>query len=280
MVFQSYALYPHMTVAENMGFALTLKKIPRSEIAALVLEAARMLGLEALLERKPAQLSGGQRQRVAVGRAIVREPKVFLFDEPLSNLDAALREQMRVELKRLHARLGTTMVYVTHDQIEAMTLASRIAVLDAGLVQQFGTPAEIFDTPATTFVARFIGTPTINLLPMTREGDVLEGPAGKVTGARLPDGLPPKLLVGVRPHVLGLHKPGQALALDARVDVIEPIGWEAHVHLTAGDLQLTSLMTMAEVQHLRPGAAVALGAVATELHLFDAASGVRVGGAG
>jgi len=275
MVFQSYALYPHMTVAENMGFALALRKMAKADIDRQVRETAEALGIAHLLERKPSQLSGGQRQRVAMGRAIVRKPKIFLFDEPLSNLDAHLRGQMRVELKKLHQRLRTTMVYVTHDQIEAMTLADRIVVLDQGKVQQLGTPAAVFDTPATTFVAKFIGTPSINLLPMSARSDgALEGPHGATaTPGRT---VPAAVEVGVRPHALGLLKPEHALRLKARVDVVEPLGWEAHVHLQCGDIALTSLMTMAEAQKLAVGAEVELGAVVGELHVFDKGTGRRV----
>ncbi len=165
MVFQSYALYPHLSVRENLGFALKMRKTKPAEIAARVAEAAQMLGLEEMLDRRPGDLSGGQRQRVAMGRAVVRRPKVFLFDEPLSNLDAALRGQMRIELLALHRRLKATMIYVTHDQVEAMTLADRIAVLDGGRLQQVATPAEIYARPANVFVARFIGAPEMNVLP-------------------------------------------------------------------------------------------------------------------
>jgi len=205
MVFQSYALYPHMTVRQNMGFALTIRKLPQPEIDKAVEEAAQLLELGALLERKPSQLSGGQRQRVAIGRAIVRKPSVFLFDEPLSNLDAALRLTMRVELKRLHRRMGTTMVYVTHDQVEAMTLADRLVVLEKGIAQQIGTPMEVHDSPANRFVAGFIGSPAMNFL----------------------ENLEQDCVVGVRPqHVILGQGP-----LRARADVVEPLGTESLVHL-------------------------------------------------
>ncbi len=208
MVFQSYALYPHMSVRRNMGFALEIAKKPQAEIEAAVNDAAKMLELTDLLDRKPSQLSGGQRQRVAIGRAIVRKPAVFLFDEPLSNLDAALRLTMRVELKRLHKRMGTTMVYVTHDQIEAMTLADRLVVLDKGVAQQIGSPMEVHDTPANRFVAGFIGTPAMNFL----------------------EGLEDDAVIGVRPqHVILGEGP-----YSARVDVIEPMGTESLVHMDLG----------------------------------------------
>ena len=180
MVFQSYALYPHMTVAENIGFGLTLKKTPKAEKDKIVLEAAKVLQLEQLLERKPKDLSGGQRQRVAIGRAIVRDPNVFLFDEPLSNLDASLRGQMRVEIAELHKRIGATMVYVTHDQVEAMTMADQIVVLRAGEIEQQGTPMDLYDTPATPFVAGFIGSPKMNLV----EGDFASNQGCEIFGIR------------------------------------------------------------------------------------------------
>jgi multiple sugar transport system ATP-binding protein len=218
MVFQSYALYPHMSVRENLGFGLRMRHLPAATIAERVTAAARALGLEAVLERKPAQLSGGQRQRVALGRAIVREPQVFLFDEPLSNLDAKLRVGTRAELARMHRRLGATAVYVTHDQEEAMTLGSRVAVLREGLLQQVAPPMELYRRPANRFVAGFVGSPEMNFLP----GDLLPGGAPGA-GAEL----------GVRPHDVGVVTAG-AGDLDARVDVVEPLGSELVVHLRLG----------------------------------------------
>ncbi len=226
MVFQSYALYPHMTVRQNMAFPLEIRKRPRAEIDRAVVEAAKLLELEPLLERKPAQLSGGQRQRVAMGRAIVRRPKVFLFDEPLSNLDASLRHHMRVELKRLHRALGSTIVHVTHDQVEAMTLADRILVLDKGVVQQVGTPRELFDRPQNTFVATFIGSPSMNLLEVDGHGDHVI----TTSGVRLPTPGRGRFTLGFRPTDVELEPGGQG----AVVDVIESLGPEALVHLTAG----------------------------------------------
>ena len=245
MVFQSYALYPHMTVRENMSFGLKVRKTPKDEIEARVGEAADMLGLRPYLERLPKALSGGQRQRVAMGRAIVRRPSVFLFDEPLSNLDAALRSQMRVELKRLHRTLGATIVYVTHDQVEALTLADRILVLNGGHVQQLGTPQELFDRPQNRFVAGFIGSPSMNL--MEREDHTL----------------------GVRPNDVIF---GGELA--ATVDVVEHLGWECHVHLTLGEEQLTARWETAEVGRLEPGQQVTIGFGTT--HRFDRATGERI----
>ena len=233
MVFQSYALYPHMTVAENLAFPLRIQKADEATIAQAVDEAARMLDIVALLDRKPSQLSGGQRQRVAMGRAVVREPDVFLFDEPLSNLDASLRSHMRVELKRLHRRLGTTVVHVTHDQVEALTLADRILVLHEGVVQQVGSPRELFNTPANTFVATFIGSPSMNLLPAIGEGTEsrLDGVEGHTT---VPGNGPYTL--GVRPTDITLGEGG----LLATVDVVESLGADALVHLQLGPHRVTA----------------------------------------
>ncbi|MCB9684104.1 MAG: sn-glycerol-3-phosphate ABC transporter ATP-binding protein UgpC [Alphaproteobacteria bacterium] len=222
MVFQSYALYPHMTVRQNMAFPLEIRKRPRAEIDRAVEEAAKMLELSHLLERKPAQLSGGQRQRVAMGRAVVRRPRVFLFDEPLSNLDASLRHHMRVELKRLHRALGSTIVHVTHDQVEAMTLADRILVLNHGVVQQVGTPRELFDRPANQFVATFIGSPSMNMVAVEGRGDHVVT-AG---GARLDVSGTGAFTLGFRPTDVELVA-GDA----ATVDVVESLGPEALVHL-------------------------------------------------
>ena len=244
MVFQNYALYPHMTVAENMSFGLRLKHYPKAEIKARVTEAARILDITELLDRKPKQLSGGQRQRVAMGRAIVRNPKVFLFDEPLSNLDAKLRVQMRIEIKKVHQKVRTTTVYVTHDQVEAMTLADRVVVMNEGRIEQIGTPNELYHKPATRFVAGFIGSPAMNFIPCR-----LEDAGGKLN-IRLTDRisfpLPParaarynalprtdKLLLGIRPeHLTESHahlEPGVE-TFDTVLDVTEPMGMETLVY--------------------------------------------------
>jgi ABC-type sugar transport system ATPase subunit len=255
MVFQSYALYPHMTVRENMAFGLKIRKAPVDEIESRIAGAAKLLDIESLLDRLPKQLSGGQRQRVAIGRAIVRQPDVFLFDEPLSNLDAALRTQMRVELKKLHRELGTTMVYVTHDQVEAMTLADRIAILRDGLLQQVGTPAEVYDTPANRFVASFIGSPSMNFLAADRF-DV--APQGAVE-------------VGIRPQHLERSEPaGASVSLTATVEVIEPMGWEAYVHAHVGDETLVAHLRTEDLGPLEPGSTVQLWAPSERLHFFDA----------
>jgi len=221
MVFQSYALYPHMTVRENMGFALTLQRQSASEIAKSVDAAAEMLDLGDLMDRRPSELSGGQRQRVAMGRAVVRRPSIFLFDEPLSNLDAALRTQLRLELKRLHKELGTTMVYVTHDQVEAMTLADRIAVLNGGHLQQVDAPTRVFAEPSNRFVAGFIGTPSMSFLSE----------------------LEPDVVLGVRPHQVKLGTG----PLTAEVDVIEHLGMESFVHLKLGSERLVARVNVGEV---------------------------------
>jgi multiple sugar transport system ATP-binding protein len=260
MVFQNYALYPHMTVRENMGFALKLGKVDKAEIDRQVMEAARILDLEQHLERKPANLSGGQRQRVAMGRAIVRDPKAFLMDEPLSNLDAKLRVQMRTEVARIQKRLGTTMVYVTHDQTEAMTLGDRVAVMRAGLIQQVDTPANLYDHPANLFVAGFIGSPAMNFLPGRLEGDTVRMPIGD---AQLPDHVRSNLqreggqgardvIVGVRPE----HFEDAAIAPDGpdqlrfrtKVDVVESMGSELYVYfdIAAPDVELDQLSDLAK----------------------------------
>ena len=255
MVFQSYALYPHLTVRDNLAFGLKMRKTPKEEIARRIGEAAEMLGLEKLLDRRPAQLSGGQRQRVAMGRAVVRRPKVFLFDEPLSNLDAALRGQMRVELMRLHRRLSATMVYVTHDQVEAMTLADRIAVLNGGALMQVGAPSELYTRPANLFVAKFIGTPEMNVI------DARAAEACRLTAA-----LPRQVAsVGVRAEDLRLAPGG----VGAQVDVVEHLGAEALVHLRVEMIELTARVEAQAVP--RSGERVQVAIDPARLHLFDAA---------
>jgi multiple sugar transport system ATP-binding protein len=242
MVFQNYALYPHMSVRENMGFALKLKKVDKDEIDQKVTEAAKVLDLEQHLDRKPSQLSGGQRQRVAMGRAIVRDPSVFLMDEPLSNLDAKLRVQMRTEVSRIQQRLGTTTVYVTHDQTEAMTLGDRVAVMRAGVIQQVGSPMELYNHPINLFVAGFVGSPAMNFMPATVEGDGVSLPFGKV---RLPDELREgvseasgkQLIAGIRPeHFEDADLVGEALdrgtKFRAHIEVVESMGSELYAHFS------------------------------------------------
>jgi multiple sugar transport system ATP-binding protein len=259
MVFQSYALYPHLTVRENLAFGLKMRKTPKGEIDARISEAAAMLGLETLLARKPAQLSGGQRQRVAMGRAVVRRPKVFLFDEPLSNLDAALRGQMRVELMRLHHKLQATMVYVTHDQTEAMTLADRIAVLNKGGLMQVGPPDDLYRAPANEFVARFIGTPEMNVLD-----------SAAAQKAELVTSFPPGAAkMGVRAEDVLLQR-GDG-GVEARVAVIEHLGWESLVHVTVGaSLELTARAESSRLRSLRVGERVRVAVDRAKLHWFDA----------
>jgi multiple sugar transport system ATP-binding protein len=252
MVFQSYALYPHMTVFDNMAFGLKLRKTPKDEIKQRVNEAAEILGIEALLDRRPRQLSGGQRQRVAVGRAIVREPKVFLFDEPLSNLDAKLRVQTRAEISKLHNRLATTFIYVTHDQVEAMTMASRIAVIRSGLLQQLDSPQNLYDHPANVFVAGFIGSPAMNFFDakVTKDDGRLMVDAATFNVAipeaktsRFGDYVGKSVVLGIRPE--DIHDPTfappsiEASPVEARVDVTELMGNEIFVHLVAGDSNFT-----------------------------------------
>jgi len=271
MVFQSYALYPHMTVRQNMAFGLKVRKQPKDEIDQLVADAARMLELEPLLDRLPKAMSGGQRQRVAMGRAIVRQPEVFLFDEPLSNLDAALRTQMRGELKSLHGKLGATMLYVTHDQVEAMTLADRIAVLKLGVLQQVGSPSELYERPANRFVAGFIGSPAMNFVEGRIEDGCFVG-----AGARepLPAGVPDghDVVLGVRPHGLELVEGGDAF--EGEVGLVELTGWETHVHVDVQGIPLVArVVTEGGVAPVQQGQQVRVCPAAGSLYLFEAGEG-------
>jgi len=269
MVFQSYALYPHMTVRENMGFSLRLRKEKASVIAEGVRRAAKILNLEPYLERYPRELSGGQRQRVAMGRAIVRDPKVFLFDEPLSNLDAKLRVAMRSEIKALHQRLKTTTVYVTHDQVEAMTMADRIAVMNEGRIEQLGEPLELYDRPANLFVAQFIGSPAMNVFDGVWRGNFVEGLGGRwACNARAQEGQAVKY--GIRPEHLALAASG----MPAEIEVVEPMGAETEILARAGG-QTFNLMMHGRASHA-PGERVFLAADAAHAHLFDAATGRRL----
>ncbi|MBW7922353.1 MAG: sn-glycerol-3-phosphate ABC transporter ATP-binding protein UgpC [Rubellimicrobium sp.] len=272
MVFQNYALYPHMTVAENMAFSLTLAHAPKAEKARRVAEAAEILGLGDLLQRYPRQLSGGQRQRVAMGRSIVRQPQVFLFDEPLSNLDAKLRVQMRAEIKALHRRLGTTVIYVTHDQVEAMTMADKIVVMQAGRIEQAGSPLDLYDHPSNSFVAQFIGSPSMNLLPARRRGDMLVLDGGQTTGLRPPDGLAEgaRVLVGKRPEHVALAPDGLA----GTVSLVEPTGSETHAVLRIGDLDLVCLFR--ERVTLHEGAPLSVSLREGPVHFFDATTGAAI----
>ncbi|RVT83253.1 sn-glycerol-3-phosphate ABC transporter ATP-binding protein UgpC [Rhodobacteraceae bacterium CCMM004] len=266
MVFQSYALYPHMSVRDNMGFSLKTAGAPKSEIEQKVNEAARVLKLEPFLDRRPKALSGGQRQRVAIGRSIVRDPTAFLFDEPLSNLDAALRVEMRYEVAKLHQSLKATMIYVTHDQIEAMTLADRIVVLEFGKIAQVGTPRELYERPANLFVAQFIGSPKMNVMPCRTDAGRyhLEGGRGGVY-----DGDHEAVQVGVRPEHIRLTEPGQG-ACDAKVDVLEYLGADTFVIADGGPLGQITVRTEDE-RGLQPGQALGLEFPAEYLHFFDEA---------
>jgi multiple sugar transport system ATP-binding protein len=270
MVFQNYALYPHMTVGENMGFSLALAKLPKSEISERVGQAASILGLEQLLDRFPRQLSGGQRQRVAMGRCIVRKPQVFLFDEPLSNLDAMLRVQMRTEIKELHQRLKTTSVYVTHDQIEAMTMADQIVVMHDGVVEQVGSPLELYDQPANRFVAGFIGSPSMNFI----DGTVRNGYIEAANGARLPaqhageEGR--AVHYGIRPEHLDIADDG----FEAEVVVVEPTGSETQVFARLAGQELVAIFR--ERHTFSPGQKIRLRPRRELAHLFDPKSGQRI----
>jgi multiple sugar transport system ATP-binding protein len=290
MVFQNYALYPHMTVYKNLAFGLKQRKEPKEVIDRRVRDVSTMLGLDELLKRRPAQLSGGQRQRVAMGRALVREPSAFLLDEPLSNLDAKLRVQMRAELKRLHNRLGITTIYVTHDQIEAMTLGDRIAVMSSGKLQQLGPPQELYDEPTNLFVAGFIGSPQMNIVRGRAQGGTVT--AGELTISRpgVPDG---DIAVGMRPETFVQASDGLP-SFEFLVDVVEPLGDEVVVHgSTAG----STVVTGAEEEEvpimlegarapitarfepgvrLRPGERLRLGVQPDRVHLFDVRSGLAI----
>lgn len=271
MVFQNYALYPHMTVYENMAFGLRLRKFSKSEIDARVKEAAAILGIENLLERKPKALSGGQRQRVAVGRAIVRKPAVFLFDEPLSNLDAKLRVQMRTEISKLHNRLETTMMYVTHDQVEAMTMGDRICIMDHGRVAQIGAPLEVYHRPATTFVAGFLGSPPMNLLPATiADGVVHLGEAALALPGRAPEG---PVTLGVRPEDL---VPAPEGPLAGEVVAVEPLGAETILSVRLPGVERELILRAGRSAPAGLGERIALAASHDAIHLFDATTGHRL----
>jgi len=272
MVFQNYALYPHMSVYQNMAYGLKIKKIPKDEIERRVQRAAEILEIEDYLKRSPRQLSGGQRQRVAMGRAIVREPAVFLFDEPLSNLDAKLRVQMRLEIKKLQNELGITSVYVTHDQVEAMTLGDRLAVLNAGNVEQLGTPIEIYQKPATVFVAGFIGSPSMNLLEaqFNQKGDgvVLPG-GGTIMLDEFQSGYGGKpVIFGIRPeHVTTGEGKGSKLALT--IKVVEQLGADTLVHGTLGDKGAELVVRLSGIHMLKQGESLPMTITSKIIHLFD-----------
>ena len=280
MVFQNYALYPHMTVRRNISLNLRLSGIARAEVARRVADAARLLQIEEHLDRRPAQLSGGQRQRVAMGRAIVRDPAVFLFDEPLSNLDAKLRVQMRAEIKALHQKLRATSIYVTHDQIEAMTLAERIVVLNAGRVEQIGTPIELYETPANRFVAGFIGSPPMNILPASieRGGEgtacarIGAGAFDLPAGCTLGDGA--RVEIGLRPEDLVLVEAGAGKGVPVTVRQVEPTGAQTLVFTDCAGAEVTAMVP--GIIGLAPGTAMRLRADAARIHLFSPQDGARI----
>jgi multiple sugar transport system ATP-binding protein len=288
MVFQNYALYPHMSVRENMGFALKLRKLDSAEIDKKVTEAAHILDLEQHLDRKPSQLSGGQRQRVAMGRAIVRDPAAFLMDEPLSNLDAKLRVQMRTEVSRIQQSLGTTTVYVTHDQTEAMTLGDRVAVMRSGMLQQVGSPMELYNDPVNLFVAGFIGSPAMNFMPATVQGDSVKLPIGDV---RLPQELRERvghaegkqLLAGIRPEnfedaALTGEARGRGSTFQAKIEVLESLGSELYAHFTvATDQQIESQELRELAEDVGGGEVPMAGEEGRIVARLDPQSGVRVG---
>jgi multiple sugar transport system ATP-binding protein len=281
MVFQNYALYPHMNVRDNLGFGLKIRKFDRAEIDARVQEAADILGIHELLDRRPKELSGGQRQRVALGRAIVRKPKVFLFDEPLSNLDAKLRVAMRAEISKLHRRLGATIIYVTHDQVEAMTMADRIFIMHKGALQQTGVPMDVYLKPANRFVAGFIGSPAMNFVDarLVREADAWFIDAGEFRvraptafNARLEPHAGRPVVFGVRPEDMTTHDPAADAAsgntLTARAEVVETLGAEIFIHLTCGALSMVARMEAPE-QPLAEGQSVDVDLKMPKTHLFD-----------
>ncbi|MEZ2133072.1 MULTISPECIES: ABC transporter ATP-binding protein [unclassified Sinorhizobium] len=274
MVFQNYALYPHMTVADNMGFALKLKKANPTETAERVNRAAAILGLQKLLDRYPRQLSGGQRQRVAMGRALVRDPQVFLFDEPLSNLDAKLRVQMRGEIKAMHQRIGTTTIYVTHDQVEAMTMADKIVVLHDGLIEQVGAPLELYDRPANLFVAGFIGSPAMNFIDGRIEEGIFRSDKGLVLP--LPNGLPTaeyggrQLVYGIRPE----HIRASSAGINGKVEIVEGTGSEIFAKLDCQGDQISCLFR--ERLDIHFGDTIGIAIDPNAVHLFDKSTGKRL----
>jgi len=271
MVFQNYAIYPHMSVRKNIGFGLRTAKIPKASKEQRIEEVADLLGMTDLLDRRPSQLSGGQRQRVAIGRAMVRDPSVFLFDEPLSNLDAQLRTQMRLEIKKLHQNVGTTIIFVTHDQVEAMTLADRIVIMKDGDIQQIGTPAEVYQNPANMFVAQFIGAPSMNML----SGKLSDGKVVLESGPQIParpnNDVDGDIVVGIRPNALTLAADGQPEIMSGTVVVVEPLGPESLIYVDLGGTEVVA--TVAGRISPKPGDTVRLTAPSEEIHFFDKPSG-------
>ncbi|MGH7328160.1 MAG: ABC transporter ATP-binding protein, partial [Polyangiaceae bacterium] len=286
MVFQSYALYPHLSVRENLAFGLKLRKTSEKEIAERVREASKMLSLETLLDRTPKQLSGGQRQRVAMGRAIVRRPQIFLFDEPLSNLDAALRAEVRVEIRRNHDQLEATTLYVTHDQVEAMTLADTLWVMNAGLVEQKGAPLDVYEKPRSEFVAGFLGSPQMNFFEARLEKEasrwfaVGDGARIEVSEERFGVALAlgRGVRAGVRPHDLAVAKDGQERAGNLNVEIVEALGFEAFAHgwLKASGPRVIARLDPGEARKAKSGDSIALTAAPGRVHLFDPKTGLAL----
>uniref|UniRef100_UPI002AFE24F4 ABC transporter ATP-binding protein n=1 Tax=Devosia sp. TaxID=1871048 RepID=UPI002AFE24F4 len=273
--FQNYAIYPHMTVGQNIGFGLYTAKLSKEEKRKRIAETGKILGLETLLDRRPAALSGGQRQRVAIGRAMVRDPVAFLFDEPLSNLDAQLRSQMRMEIKSLHHRLGTTIVYVTHDQIEAMTMADKIVVMRDGNILQVGTPTDLYENPVDVFTARFIGSPSMNMLEGTLSGGALTIEGATVSGLSLPphEG---QVRLGIRPHDLVVREgAGAGLIATSTVEAVEPLGAETLVHVRLGSTPVVATAPGRIVPAI--GSTISIGAAPGSFYLFDATSEKALG---
>ena len=276
MVFQNYAIYPHMTVGQNIGFGLYTSKLPKAEKQRLIEEAGKTLGLEKLLDRRPAALSGGQRQRVAIGRAMVRDPAAFLFDEPLSNLDAQLRSQMRMEIKSLHQRLGTTIVYVTHDQIEAMTMADRIVVMRDGRILQVGTPTELYEHPTDVFTARFIGSPSMNLVAGKLVGGTPSVEGATWDGPKLDGVADANVLVGFRPHDLVVDDmQGGGFVVSGTVTAVEPLGSETLVHMTLAGTTVIATAPGRVVPKI--GSTITARAEPGSLYLFDATTEQALG---
>ncbi|MGD9300439.1 MAG: sn-glycerol-3-phosphate ABC transporter ATP-binding protein UgpC, partial [Desulfobacterales bacterium] len=280
MVFQNYALYPHMTVFKNMAYGLKIRRMPKEEIEQRVQKAAEILELTEFLNRKPRQLSGGQRQRVAMGRCIVREPKVFLFDEPLSNLDAKLRVQMRLEIRKLHEDLKITSIYVTHDQVEAMTLGDRLIVMDNGYAAQIGSPLEVYESPATRFVAGFIGSPAMNFLDvrLSRDGksvEISDNIKLPLANGSVPEHGSREVILGIRPEHFELHE-NQDGALHFRVDHVELLGADTLVHGHLGEDTHSLTLRLPDVQHFEKNTILPLFIPPQKLHLFDKESGQRI----
>lgn len=279
MVFQNYALYPHMSVYDNMAYGLRNRQVPKAEIRTRVQNAAEILEIAPLLQRKPRQLSGGQRQRVAMGRAIVREPSVFLFDEPLSNLDAKLRVQMRIEIKKLHERLNITSVYVTHDQVEAMTLGQRLVVMNAGNVEQIGRPLELYEAPQTKFVAEFIGSPAMNLLDARISQDSARVELS--SGDDLPVNCPAvwasrAVILGVRPEHFQLAEPGGGGTVHLQVDLVEELGADTLVHGHLGSISTPLIVRLPGINKVYAGETLPLSVTPQHLHIFDPANEKRL----